>query len=117
MSNLNDMPPVATPTLTFLVSVEDDDAVLGAGEKGIFGRPAVQPPSLREIPVSVLQNNLTQTLESLRVMFEIDSGTDGRLPLKQVEVSFEVTASGKIALLGTGAEVAGKGAITLTFGG
>jgi hypothetical protein len=115
MPGSDDLLPAPTPTLTFLVSVEDD-AIPNTGEKGIFGRSIDQPPSLRDIPVSVLQNNLAQTLEALRMLFNIDSGNQSKLPLKQVEVSFEVTASGKIALLGTGAELAGKGAITVTFG-
>lgn len=100
--------------LTFLVSIEEDTST-EAREKGIFGRIQGEP-SLRQIPVAVLQENLRETLGGLRELFDVDSPHDSRFPLKQVEISFEVTAGGKIALLGTSAEVTGSGAIKLTFG-
>jgi|SRR5579859_7303223 len=101
----------AVESLTFLVSIEDD--VAAGSEKGIFGRAET---SLRQIPVATLQENLTETIRGLRELFEIESPQQAKFPLKQVQVSFEVTATGKVALLGTSAEVSGRGAITLTFG-
>lgn len=115
MSASGDILPGPTPTLTFLVSLEDDETP-NAGEKGIFGRSTDRSTSLRDIPVNILQNNISQTLESLRELFDVESHTGSTFPLKQIEVAFEVTASGKIVLLGAGAEIAGKGAIKLTFG-
>lgn len=112
MSNTGATP--STETLTFLVSIEEDTST-EAQEKGIFGHSQGEP-SLRRIPVAVLQENLRETLDSLRKLFDIDSPHDSRFPLKQVEISFEVTAGGKVALLGTSAEVTGSGAIKLTFG-
>ena len=98
-------------SLTFLVSIEDD--TVSSSEKGIFGR---NETSLRRIPIATLQENLTETINGLREVFKIESPHESRFPLKQVQVSFEITASGKIALLGTSAEVTGRGAILLTFG-
>jgi hypothetical protein len=102
-------------TLTFVVSIDSDDEA-DSGEKGIFRRLEDQQSSLRDIPLTVLQENLIQTIGGLRKLFKIDEPHESKLPLKQVQVSFEITASGKVALLGTSAALAGRGAIVLTFG-
>jgi hypothetical protein len=106
----------AVESLAVVVSV-DEEAEDSPGDKGIFSRPDNQNVSIREIPLMVLQENLNETIDGLRKLFQIDNQKDGGFPLKQVQVSFEITASGKIALLGTSASLAGRGAITLTFGG
>lgn len=112
MSEIDVTSPVET--LTFLVSI-DEDTGTESQEKGIF-RSSQGEPTLRQIPLTVLQENLKETMDRLRKLFDIDSSYDSRFPLKQVEISFEITAGGKIALLGTSAEVTGSGAIKLTFG-
>jgi hypothetical protein len=99
-------------TLEFVVSFDDETAA--GGEKGIFGRR--DDPQLRRIPVAAVRESLRETLSGLRHLFDGVTEAPACLPLKEVQVSFEVTATGKVALIGTGAEVAGKGAITLTFG-
>nr|WP_042193410.1 hypothetical protein [Kibdelosporangium sp. MJ126-NF4]CEL20760.1 hypothetical protein [Kibdelosporangium sp. MJ126-NF4] len=96
--------------LPFLVSIDETEET--SGSKGIFSD---KEPKVRRIPVDVLKENLTRTVGTLREMFdEIADGT-GKLPLKTAQITFEVTATGGITLVGT-AQVAGKGAITLTFG-
>jgi hypothetical protein len=103
----------SSPTLTFVVSISDDESQ--TGQKSIFNR-VLNEPAIHEIPTDVLKQNLVKTLEGLRQLFTIDAPAEGVLPLKQVQVSFDVTASGKIALFGTGAELTGRGGIILTFG-
>jgi hypothetical protein len=105
-----------TATLPFLVSVEDGEPPGAGGTKGIFSRGDSEV-ALREIPITVLRDNLRRTVAGLRELFDEIARTGGELPLRQAQIGFEVTASGGIALLGTTAEIAGKGAITLTFGG
>lgn len=105
--------PVPATSLRFLVSMPDDIDPL-PDEKGIFRRDG--EPVVREIPLADLRANLHGTLAGLDHLFsELPSLGQGLMSLKSVEISFEVTASGKITLLGTGAEVSGKGGITLSF--
>ena len=99
--------------LTFLVSIEDDVPLGDRREKGIFWREG--RASLREIPIPTLRENLDRTIDGLRQVFALEPVPHSSLALQQVEVSFEVTAGGRIALLGTSAEVTGSGAIKLIF--
>ena len=101
----------ATPDLLFVVSLNDNGTT---GEKGIFSR--TMSPEVKSFSTSVLRDSLKQTLDGLQDIFSITKQTQGPLPLKSVEVSFEITTSGKVALLGTGAEVGATGAITIIFG-
>ncbi len=102
--------------LAFLVSIEDDED-LGSGEKSIFGERGTASSALRAIPLAILKENLAQTIDDLRELFDASaSSQQADLPLKEVQVSFEVTASGKIAIVGSSAGLAGSGAITLIFG-
>jgi hypothetical protein len=101
----------AAETLPFLVALDDEEQT--GGEKGIFGRKG--EPKVRNIPIGVLRENLAKTVGMLRSMFDDIAAAEGKLPLKTAQITFEVTATGGITLVGT-AQVAGKGAITLTFG-
>ncbi|WP_322778150.1 hypothetical protein [Frankia sp. Cas4] len=104
-------------TLPFLVSLDDHGATAGQadGEKGIFGRRDTEP-AVRQIPITVLRENLRRTVDGLRELFDEIAATEGRMPLRQAQIAVEVTASGGITLVGTSAQVAGTAAITLTFG-
>jgi hypothetical protein len=99
-------------TLAFLVAI--DDTAVSGGDKGLFG--GRQEPTVQRIGIAQLRANLEETLEGLADLFRRIEHTPVGLPIKEVQVAFEITATGKVALLGTGAEVAGKGAITLTLG-
>lgn len=101
---------LASETLAFLVT-EGDEAE--DREKGIFGRR--ENLSVRRIPIAVLRDNLHRTVTELRKLFDEISTDKSGMPLKQVQVQFEVTATGGITLVGT-AQIASKSAITLTFG-
>lgn len=112
---------VSVETLSFLVSVDDADPAGEAGpagDKGIFGRRGDEDGRrpVREIPVAVLRENLQRAVSGLQQVLGTIEVPEGGMPLRQAQVSFEVTASGGITLVGTSAQVAAKGAITLTFG-
>ena len=104
----------ARETVAFVVTL-DDTHEGGPSEKGIFGRGGDQV-AVRAVPLQALRSNITETVRQLRELF-VDVVTDVEsLPLREVQVGFEVTAGGKVALVGTSLEAGGKGAITLTFG-
>lgn len=106
----------AVEALNILVSIDDTAVSSTTGEKGIFGRRGGDDGSVQRIPVAVLRENLQRTVDGLQqVLRDIRIPEDG-MPLREAQVSFEITASGGIALVGTSAQVAAKGAITLTFG-
>ncbi|WP_394361903.1 hypothetical protein [Amycolatopsis sp. SB7-3] len=100
-------------TLTFIVAIDED--LTDRNEKGIFGSVKTEPVA-KSVNLAILRRNLQDTLNGLAELFEgiTQVGTD--LPLKEVEISFEVTAKGRVALLGTSAETAGKGGIKILFG-
>jgi len=112
---------VPLETLSFLVSIDDEpEQSSRAGDKGIFGRGggngAVGESSIRDIPVAVLRDNLQRAVLGLQHVIGSITVPPGGMPLKEAQVSFEVTAGGGITFVGTSAQVAAKGAITLTFG-
>ena len=99
-------------TLPFVVAVDDDGS---AGEKGLFGR-ADSGAALRQVPIAVLRENLGQVVAGLRSLFDELGEQSGGLALKEAQISFEVTASGGVQLIGVGAHIGRSGAVTLTFG-
>ncbi|MEU1277289.1 hypothetical protein [Streptomyces sp. NPDC005805] len=112
-------------TLPFLVSIEEPDEAEAdglAGDKGIFGRRGSNDgegsgaASVRNVPVAVLRENLQRAVDGLQQVIGTITVPEGGMALREAQISFEVTASGGIALVGTSAQVGAKGAITLTFG-
>ncbi|WP_322751846.1 MULTISPECIES: hypothetical protein [unclassified Frankia] len=99
------------------MAIDDSDAgpVGPVGDKGLFGRGDGEP-SIRQIPVAILRENLRRAVGGLRELFDEIAEQPGGMRLRQAQIAFEVMASGGIALVGTSAQLAGKGAITLTFG-
>lgn len=103
--------------LDVLVVVDDQDTGSGSGDMGIFGRRGEDAPaSVRRIPTAVLRENLQRTVDALQVVLADIRVPEGGMPLQQAQVSFEITATGGITVVGTSAQVGAKGAITLTFG-
>jgi len=105
------------PSVEVLVSIDgvSTPSGTGSGDKGIFGRSGGEA-SLRQIPVTVLRDNLQRTVDALQQVLGGLQAPETGMSLRQAQVSFEITATGGIALVGTSAQVGAKGAITLTFG-
>lgn len=99
------------PTLPFWVSSgeeneEHEDAM------GLFGRDS--EPSLRNVPLGPLRKNLADTVEALQQIFTEIAERGGPLPLREAQLSFQVTANGGIQLIGTAQMQTARG-ITLVF--
>jgi len=101
-------------TLSFIV-VEDDDGD-DPREKGLFPRRDEVVVRVREISVAAIETNLRKTIAGLSHIFDQIDRDGARLPLRQAQVSFEVSANGGISLVGSSLQSGVKGAITLTFG-
>nr|WP_161560908.1 hypothetical protein [Streptomyces antimycoticus] len=71
----------------------DDDSVgiLGGGN-----------PELPMVPVSSLRKNLAATVDALQQVFADVAARGGTLPLAEAQLSFQVTASSGVQLIGTG---------------
>ncbi|WP_330280203.1 hypothetical protein OHO83_34135 [Streptomyces sp. NBC_00569] len=101
--------------LDVLVSIDDTEPASGSGDMGIFGRRS-EDTLVRRIPTAVLRENLQRSVDTLQQVLADLRVPDGGMSLQQAQVSFEITATGGIAIVGTSAQVGAKGAITLTFG-
>ena len=98
------------PFLPFLVV---DDGGRGEDTMGLFGRGDA-PVRLREIPAHILQESLKRTISALSsVLGEVGEESAG-MPLREVQIGVEVSASGGVQLIGT-AQAGTTGAITLIF--
>ncbi|WP_455754074.1 Pepco domain-containing protein [Streptomyces griseofuscus] len=62
-----------------------------------------------------LRDSIESTVGTLREIFDHVAESAGSFPLKEVQLSFEISAKGGIRLIGT-SEVEGKGGLTLIFG-
>ncbi|MFI6370919.1 hypothetical protein [Streptomyces sp. NPDC050546] len=103
-------PEVIEPSLPFWVTVAeegDDDSM------GLFGNGGGEP-ALRSVPLGPLRKNLAETVDALQQLFEDAAARGGTLPLAEAQLSFQVTASGGVQLLGTG-QVQGTRGLTLVF--
>ncbi|MFC8623291.1 Pepco domain-containing protein [Streptomyces anulatus] len=111
-------PDVAVSGLEILVRADDTEDVGASGNRGgTKGIRRRNGTDLASVPVRVeqLRESLEGTVAALRDVFGRIAETSGQFPLKEVQVSFEVSAKGGIRLIGT-SEVEGKGGITLVFG-
>lgn len=95
---------------TIPVVVTLDEAADG-DEMGLFGRGEGET-TVRMIPVDELRANLGRTVAALRHAFTEVGEHLGPLSLSEIQLGFEVSASGHVALIGT---AGAKAAITLVF--
>ncbi|MET9391547.1 hypothetical protein ABZY20_14220 [Streptomyces sp. NPDC006624] len=103
-------PGALEPSLPFWVTVTeegDDDSM------GLFGRGNGEPV-LRSVPLGPLRKNLAQTVDALQQLFEDAAARGGTLPLAEAQLSFQVTASGGVQLVGSG-QMQGTRGLTLIF--
>ncbi|MEU5686614.1 hypothetical protein DEJ48_21750 [Streptomyces venezuelae] len=102
-------------SLTFWVEATDEDTDLegpGADTKGLFSRDG--DSVLRSVPLGPLRKNLAETVDALQKVFKEVADRDDTLAFAEAQLSFQVTASGSIQLIGTG-QVQGTRGLTLTF--
>jgi|ERR1039458_1941111 hypothetical protein len=71
--------------------------------------------SFGEIEVDLLRKKVAQFLTQMGSVVEAMPVKLAAFSLDKVSMAVEVTASGKVSLLGCGAEVEGKGGITFTW--
>ena len=76
---------------------------------------AVRGRGVAEVAVDDLCNNAQAFLQQVGRMIESTPESQSGFQLTEVTVSAEVSASGKLVLLGSGAEAAGKGVLTFKF--
>lgn len=98
----------AVGSLPFIVRLADD---VDDDTKGLF-RHGGDVTGQRDIPVPILRQNLGRTAGQLREAFHDFVAQFGPLRLDEVQIGLEISASGGVALIGTGAV---KAAITLVF--
>ena len=96
-------------TIPLVVNVQDDDSAKRV--KGWFSSD--QDTGVADVPIKSLKENLTTVCQGVATVLT-DIRKVGGFELKTVTLQVEVSASGGVSLIGT-ANVAGKGAITLTF--
>ncbi|WP_055569634.1 Pepco domain-containing protein [Streptomyces atriruber] len=101
-------------SLAFWVEATDEDTDLGPGSdsKGLFSRDGESV--LRSVPLGPLRKNLAETVEALQQVFKEVADRDDTLAFAEAQLSFQVTASGSIQLIGSG-QVQGTRGLTLTF--
>ncbi|MCX5049063.1 MULTISPECIES: Pepco domain-containing protein [unclassified Streptomyces] len=111
MSDTNEL---TEPSLSFWVTaVEDGDddsmGLFGGGSGSGSGDPV-----LRSVPLGPLRKNLAATVDALQQLFADAEARGGTLPLAEAQLSFQVTASGGVQLIGTG-QMQGTRGLTLVF--
>ncbi|MFJ3788477.1 hypothetical protein [Kitasatospora sp. NPDC090091] len=79
---------------------------------GVFGRD--REAVLRKVPLGVLRKNLTETVDALQALFAQIAEREGPM-LKEVQLSFQVSASGGVQLVGS-SQIQGTRGITFVFG-
>jgi hypothetical protein len=91
--------------------------IFGVEDRGdrSFVRPGEARLGKGELPAKELRGRVGSFLESMQeVIVDLPTGF-GDFAMDTVTITAEVTAKGQVSLLGTGAEVSGKGGITFTF--
>ncbi|AGL19873.1 hypothetical protein [Actinoplanes sp. N902-109] len=101
----------ASDTIDVIVTV-DDEGSSRHGEKAIFGSGEA---TLKTVPIETLKTNMKVAVDGIREVFRDVVAEVGDLGLQQIQVAFEITATGKLALVGSSLEAGGKGTITMTF--
>jgi hypothetical protein len=80
-----------------------------------FRRPAELRVGRGEIPVEQFRQRVGQFLESMKDVLADLPATIGSYGLEEIQVSAEVSAKGRLSLLGTGGELAGASGLVFTF--
>lgn len=76
---------------------------------------ASRPSILRPLDCDLLKQNITEFLSSVDEILSSGVALRSRFEVAEVTVKAEITASGKVALLGNGVEASGSAALEFTF--
>jgi hypothetical protein len=103
-------------TLPFWVTATEEDIALAAQDSDSMGSLFSRDGDavLRAVPLGPLRKSLAETVDALQRIFQEVADRGGPLPLAEAQLSFQVTASGGIQLIGTG-QMQGTRGLTLTF--
>ncbi|MGD1716568.1 Pepco domain-containing protein [Dapis sp. BLCC M172] len=102
---------------TILIVTNDTTASETDGQRGWVSGVQQRLAKAVEIPVSVLEDNMTSFLEAAGRLFQQADrqiGTQSDLQLDEVELQVEISGKGEVKLV-AGGEATGKGTITLKF--
>ena len=72
---------------------------------------AIARGTVQSISVSTLKKNMAAFFDQLREILQAGSDTIGAYQVEQVEVDAQVTADGKVCLLGSGVQLGFQGGI------
>jgi hypothetical protein len=72
-------------------------------------------PPRKEVSVSALREQVTRFLGVFKDVLSVASATVGDYSLEDITVSAEVSATGRLSILGTGGEIGGNGGLSFTF--
>jgi len=100
------------------MSEENTIRILGREDnedRGFFDRLQDFRYGQGEIAVEELKERLTGFLESMNGVVQYLPAKMGEFRLDTVTLTVEVSATGKVSLLGTGGELGGKGGLTFTL--
>lgn len=114
-ADAEDSTSTAGRSLPFWVTATEEDielAAQGGDTMGLFSRDG--DAVLRSVPLGPLRRNLADTVDALQRVFQEVADRRGPLELAEAQLSFQVTASGGVQLLG-GGQVQGARSLTLTF--
>ncbi|WP_439660020.1 Pepco domain-containing protein [Lentzea sp. HUAS TT2] len=95
-----------------IFSVEDDG---DDDDRGLFKRADDLRYGRSEIPVDEFRLRVAEFVSGIENVIQDIAATAGEYDLDEVQVAVEVSAKGSLSLLGTGGELAGKGAMTFKF--
>ncbi|MFJ7235985.1 hypothetical protein ACIQWB_02415 [Streptomyces olivaceus] len=108
-----------TKGIEVVVRLDSEEAVAeanrSAGTKGLRRPGSASEFAAVTFTSERLRESIESTVGALRDVFERVADATERFPLKEVQLSFEISAKGGVRLIGT-SEVEGKGGMTLIFG-
>lgn len=76
---------------------------------------AMRGANAKELKVEVLAENVNIFLNQIETMLETAPDEVGKFQFTEFSVSAEVSANGKLVLLGSGVETSAKGSLTFKF--
>jgi hypothetical protein len=108
-----------TPKSIWIITDEAVEIEEGKGGTDIgadYGEPTLDNQSSRKrsrIDAEDLKENMGEFIDVVEAAFERAESSESKLQLDEIELSVEISANGKVSLLGIGGEAAAKGGVKL----